>query len=707
MSDRPSPAEREAVLQVAGWDDNETPVLNRELSWLAFNARVLALAADPAIPLLERVRYLAIFSSNLDEFFQVRVSGLWDQQAAGLAAISADGRTSLEQLDLIRATVLELIGEQERLYAEWIRKDLADVGIELVEWDELATSEQAELSVFFRERIFPVLTPLAVDPGHPFPYVSDLSLNLAVVLRSPTDGRELFARVKIPDGLARWHPVVPGHRFIPIEQVIAQHLDLLFPGMVVIDHHPFRVTRNADLSDSLDEAEDLLSAVEFELRRRRFGRAIRLEVGSSISTAAQDLLLREFVLEPSAVYPMTAPLDLTSLNEIADLPRPEASWPEWSGVVPVGLQAEEERVDVFAAIRDRDIVVHHPYDSFSHSVVEFIHQAARDPQVLAIKLTLYRTAGNSPIVDALITAAERGKQVAVLVELKARFDEAANIGWGRRLEQAGAHVAYGILGLKIHSKTCMVVRSDSDGIRRYCHIGTGNYNHRTARIYEDFGILTCDPEIGDDLAALFNRLTGYGRNISYQRLLVAPDHLRSGLETLIDREMASGNGRIIIKVNSLVDVPMIEKLYQASQAGVSIDLIVRGSCSLRPGVPGLSDTIRVRSIVGRYLEHSRIYWFANGSGPGEPSVFVGSADLMQRNLDRRIEVLLRVTDQYTRQRLADVLDAAVAERELAWSLEPDGTWIRLGSLEDGGLHQWMQVRAEERSREERSRGPDH
>jgi len=704
MSDGPDHPLSSPVMTVAGWDDNDSAVLNRELSWLAFNARVLAMAADPAVPLLEQVRYLAIFSRNLDEFYQVRVSGLWDQQAAGLAAVSADGRTAAEQLDLIRSTVMELSEEQERIYSEQVRPALADAGIELLDWEQLRTEEQAELSVFFRERIFPVLTPLAVDPGHPFPYVSDLSLNLAVVLRSPSDGRELFARVKIPDGLPRWHSVVPGHRFVPIEQVIARHLDQLFPGMAVIDHHPFRVTRNADLSDSLDEAEDLLSAVEFELRRRRFGRAIRLEVGSSISAAAIELLLREFVLAPSAVYPNSAPLDLTSLDEIADLPRPDVSWPEWNGVVPIRLQSEEERVDVFSAMRAGDIVVHHPYESFSHSVVEFIHQAARDPKVLAIKLTLYRTAGESPIVDALITAAERGKQVAVLVELKARFDEAANIGWGRRLEQAGAHVAYGILGLKIHSKTCMVVRADTDGIRRYCHVGTGNYNHRTARIYEDFGILTCDPEVGDDLATLFNRLTGYGRDISYRRLLVAPDHLRSGLETLIEREMASPNGRIVIKINSLVDVPMIEKLYEASQAGVQIDLIVRGSCSLRPGVPGLSDNIRVRSIVGRFLEHSRIYWFGNGSGVDQPAVFVGSADLMQRNLDRRIEVLLRVTDEYTRGRLSEVVDAGLAERELAWSLDADGVWHRLSSLVDGGLHRRLQIRAEERIGEEQGHG---
>jgi len=695
--------QRGGVARVAGWDDNDTNILNRELSWLAFNARVLALADDPTVPLLERTRFLSIFSSNLDEFYQVRVSGLWDQKAAGLVTAAADGRSPSEQLELVRSTVTALIAEQERLFSERIRPELAAEGIWLLDWPELTVDEQETISVHFRERIFPVLTPLAVDPGHPFPYVSDLSLNLAVVVRSPTDGRELFARVKVPDALPRWQIVNQG-RYVPIEQVIAQHLDQLFPGMEIVDHHPFRVTRNADLSDSLDEAEDLLSAVEFELRRRRFGRAIRLEVGSSISESALQLLLREFVLDESAVYTMSTPLDPTSLGEIAGLERPEHCWPEWTGVVPPRLQADEEPVDVFAAIRAGDILVHHPYDSFSQSVVEFIHQAAIDPDVLALKLTLYRTAGESPIVDALITAAERGKQVAVLVELKARFDEAANIGWARRLEQAGAHVAYGLLGLKIHSKTCMVVRSDPDGIRRYCHIGTGNYNHRTARLYEDIGILTCDPEIGDDLASLFNRLTGYGRNISYRRLLVAPDHLRSGIEKLIEQEMASEHGQIILKMNSLVDVTMIEKLYAASQAGVQIDLIVRGSCSLRPGVPGLSDNIRVRSIVGRYLEHSRIYWFANGSGPGTASVYIGSADLMQRNLERRIEVLVRITNPQSQQRVLEILDAGLADEELAWVLNGDGSWVKPLGGSGGGIHQALQGAALERVQRERDDG---
>ena len=676
MTHTPSVLGVDVVAQVGGWDHNDTNVFNRELSWLAFNARVLQLSSDTEVPLLEQIRFLAIFSSNLDEFFQVRVSGLRDQQAAGISTPASDGRLPAEQLALVRDIVTDLVAEQERVLVHEIMPALRDQGIELSAWHELDNDDQAELSERFRDRIFPVLTPLAVDPGHPFPYVSDLSLNLAVVVRDPRDERELFARVKVPNTLSRWLRIGDTDRFVPLEEVIAAHLDQLFPGMEVQEHHAFRVTRNADLSDALDEADDLLSAVEYELRRRRFGRATRLEVDASMTDEVLDLLIGEFDLDPSAVYVARTPLDPTSFNEIADIERPALRWPEWKGVVDPRLQPDDEPVDIFAEIRAKDVLVQHPYESFSRSVVEFIHQAANDPDVLAIKITLYRTASSSPIVDACIKAAEQGKQVAVLVELKARFDEAANIGWARRLEQAGVHVAYGLLGLKIHTKIAMAVREEPDGIRRYCHIGTGNYNHRTARIYEDIGILTADPEIGADVADLFNHLTGYGREIRYSKLLVAPDQLRPSLEALIDNEIASGRGRMILKMNSLVDVRMTEKLYEASQAGVDIDLIIRGQCSLKPGIPGLSDRIRVRSIIGRYLEHSRVYHFANGDGPGEPVTYIGSADLMSRNLNRRVEALVRLDDPRTQQRVREILDVVLNDDRLAWTLAGDGVWTK-------------------------------
>ena len=676
MTRTPSVLGADVVAQVGGWDHNDTNVFNRELSWLAFNARVLQLSSDTEVPLLEQIRFLAIFSSNLDEFFQVRVSGLRDQQAAGISTPASDGRLPVEQLALVRDIVTDLVAEQERVLLHELIPALCEQGIELSAWHDLDDDDHAGLSERFRDRIFPVLTPLAVDPGHPFPYVSDLSLNLAVVVRDPRDDRELFARVKVPNTLPRWLRIADTDRFVPLEEVIAAHLDQLFPGMEVQEHHAFRVTRNADLSDALDEADDLLSAVEYELRRRRFGRATRLEVGASMTDEVLDLLIGEFDLDPSAVYVARTPLDPTSFNEIADIERPALRWPEWKGVVDPRLQPDDEPVDIFAEIRAGDVLVQHPYESFSRSIVEFIHQAANDPDVLAIKITLYRTASSSPIVDACIKAAEQGKQVAVLVELKARFDEAANIGWARRLEQAGVHVAYGLLGLKIHTKIAMAVREEPDGIRRYCHIGTGNYNHRTARIYEDIGILTADPEIGADVADLFNHLTGYGREIRYNKLLVAPDQLRPGLEALIDNEIASGRGRMILKMNSLVDVRMTEKLYEASQAGVDIDLIIRGQCSLKPGIPGLSDRIRVRSIIGRYLEHSRIYHFANGNGPGEPATYIGSADLMSRNLNRRVEALVRLDDPRTQQRVREILDVVLDDDRLAWTLTGDGVWTK-------------------------------
>lgn len=690
-------APRVSATRVGGWDQNDTPVLNRELSWLAFNARVLELVADPAVPLLERAAFLAIFSSNLDEFFQVRVSGLHDQVAAGITKPTSDGRLPGQQIEEIREVVSRLSAQHQSSFIDDVRPALHREGISLVNYTDLDEEQRERTAVQFRQRIFPVLTPLAVDPGHPFPYISDLSLNLAVLIRDPMDDRRLFARVKVPNTLARWVHV--DDSYVPLEQVIAAHLGLLFPGMEILEHHAFRVTRNADLTLEEEDADDLLVAVEYELRRRRFGRAVRLEISASMSDEVLDLLLRELDLDPTDVYASVAPLDARSLLEIVDIERPDLRWPRWQGVTePVLLVDDDEPADFFSVLRSGDVMVHHPYSSFSTSVIEFIRQAALDSQVLAIKLTLYRTSGDSPIIDELIRAAERGKQVAVLVELKARFDEAANIGWARRLEQAGVHVAYGLAGLKIHTKTAMVVREEADGIRRYCHLGTGNYNHRTARVYEDLGLLTADPVVGDDLADLFNYLTGYGRDIEYERLLVAPEGLRAGLLDLIDKEIESGRGRIVMKMNGLVDASMISKLYEASQAGVNIDLIVRGTCCLRPGVTGMSERIRVRSVVGRFLEHSRIFQFGNGRGLGQPITYIGSADLMSRNLNRRVEVLVRIDDPALTGRLQEVIDIGLTDDQLAWTLDGDGVWTRRSGPAGIDSHERLQHLATARSR---------
>jgi polyphosphate kinase len=687
-----------SVATVGGWDVNDTDVLNRELSWLAFNARVLEFAVDDETPLLEQLKLLAIFASNLDEFFQVRVSGLDDQVAAGIHTPSPDGRTPREQVAEIRRVVIELSARHEQLIVNKILPALCEAGIELIDHSDLTDDERREVAAQFRDRIFPVLTPLAVDPGHPFPYISDLSLNLAVLVRDQVDGRERFARVKVPNTLDRWLQLGSGDRFVSLESVIGAHLDQLFPGMEIIESYGFRVTRNADLTLEEEEADDLLAAVEIELRRRRFGRAIRLEIDMEMSDAVLDLLVRELDIEDTEVYSTAAPLDATSLFQIASLDRPDLQWPSARGVVEPELQGEEGPPDFFAALRRSSVLMHHPYSSFNASVVEFIRQAARDRYVLAIKLTLYRTSGDSPIIDELIRASERGKQVAVLVELKARFDEEANIGWARRLEQAGVHVAYGIVGLKIHSKICMVVREEAEGIRRYCHVGTGNYNHITARIYEDFGVLTADPEVGEDLADLFNGLTGYSHAHDYNRLLVAPDTLRPGLEDLIDREIESGRGRIILKMNSLVDTGIIEKLYEASCAGVEIDLIVRGICCLRPGLPGKSDRIRVRSLVGRYLEHSRVFHFANGAGSGKGVTYIGSADLMGRNLDRRVEALLEVRDPVALGRLREALELNLTDDRLAWMLDGSGVWRKPRGTVGIDAHERFQQLAEARSK---------
>ena len=684
---------------VDGWDRPTTPFFNRELSWLAFNARVLRLAADPEVPLLERVRFLAIFSNNLDEFFQVRVSGLDDRVAAGITEPDHDGRTAAEQLEQIHQVVTRLCAEQQELYDTRIRPALARAGVHLLAWDDLDDADRAAMREHFEQRVFPVLTPLAVDPGHPFPFISDLSVNLAVMMRDPDDGADRFARVKVPDTLNRWVRIGDRPRFVALEEVIAAHLDRLFPGMELREHHVFRVTRNADFTLEDEEAEDLLAAVEMELRRRRFQRVVRLEVAAAMSESIVGRLRRELDLDGEAVFRIPGPVDLGGLAAIADLDRADLRWPEWRGITePALAPGEDESADFFGVLRAGDVLVHHPYSSFSRSVGELIHQASVDPAVLAIKLTLYRTAGDSPIIDALVKAAERSKQVAVLVELKARFDEATNIGWAKRLEQAGAHVAYGLVGLKIHTKTAMIVREDPDGIRRYCHIGTGNYNHRTARVYEDFGLLTADPEVGAEIAEMFNFLTGYGRNISYRQLIVAPHQLRRRLMELIDAEIASGRGRIIMKMNSIVDTAMITKLYEASQAGVDIDLIVRGACCLRPGVKGLSERIRVRSVVGRYLEHSRLYHFANGDGPGRAATYIGSADLMTRNLDWRVEVLVRVSAPAVVGRVLEVAEIVLADDRLAWTLEGDGTWTRRRGPAGADTHVRLQQIALARAR---------
>jgi polyphosphate kinase len=697
------PAEPSAGL-LGDAEPGQVRYLNRELSWLDFNARVLALAADEQVPLLERAKFLAIFSQNLDEFFQVRVAGLKDQLAAGLGAVTPDGRTPSQQLLEVRERVEELVETQERIFLGEVVPGLAAVGIRLSSWSELDADDEKFLVETFEHRIFPVLTPLAVDPGHPFPYISNLSLNLAIMLKDPESGERRFARVKVPDLLPRFVVMPDGERFVPLEQVIAAHLDQLFPGMEVESHHAFRVTRNADLTLEEEEADDLLAAVEMELRRRRFGRAVRLELDDEMSTEVRELLQRELDVTDDDTYCLIGPLDLSGLWAVHELDRPDLKDRPYTRVTQARLDAgdDDEHLDVFQVIREGDVLIHHPYDSFRTSVEEFIRQASVDPQVLAIKMTLYRTSGDSPIVRSLIRAAERHKQVAVLVELKARFDEGANIEWAKALETAGVHVVYGLVGLKVHTKTALVVRDEADGVRRYCHVGTGNYNPKTARLYEDLGLLTCDADIGADLTQLFNYLTGYGRDVRYRTLLVSPHTTRAGLEELVRGEMRvaaeGGRGAITLKMNSLVDDRMIDLLYEASQAGVEVDLIVRGICCLIPGVPGLSESIRVRSIVGRYLEHSRIFRFANGEGPGRPRVLFGSPDLMPRNLDRRVEALVPVDEPDLQARLDEILEVNLADDTLAWELDASGAWHRVEGAGEVDTHLRLQDVAQGRRR---------
>ena len=664
--------------------------LDRELSWLAFNERVLELARDPQMPLLERVRFLAIFANNLDEFFMVRVAGLKRRIATGLAVTAASGLEPREVLDTISRRAHELQIEHAAVYRDEVEPALSEAGISVVHWELLPAAEQQRLHAFFRDQVFPVLTPLAVDPAHPFPYISGLSLNLAVILRNPVTEKRHFARVKVPPLLPRLLPVEgdEGHRwrFVPLEDVIATHLDQLFPGMEVLEHHTFRVTRNEDLEVEEDDAENLLQALEKELLRRRFGPPVRLEVAEDIDPYVRDLLVRELGVGEGEVYTVPEPLDMRVLNIVADIDLPELHYPTFVPKTHRQLAEVEsaQASDVFAAVRERDVLLHHPYDSFSTSVQAFLEQAAADPRVLAIKQTLYRTSGDSPIVDALIDAAEAGKQVLALVEIKARFDEEANITWARKLEQAGVHVVYGIVGLKTHAKLSLVVRQESSGLVRYCHVGTGNYNPKTARLYEDMGVLTCDPAVGDDLSRLFNQLSGYAPKTAYRRLLVAPRSLRSGLIDRIEREIGNAEAGlpagIRFKMNSIVDEALIDALYRASQAGVPVDVVVRGICAIRPGVPGLSENVRVRSILGRFLEHSRIFWFAGG---GDPVVYIGSADMMHRNLDRRVEALLRIKDPAHLAELAELLELCMDPGTSSWHLGADGSWTRHSTGPDG------------------------
>jgi len=651
---------------------------DRELSWLAFNNRVLDLARDKIrVPLLERARFLAIFSSNLDEFFMVRVAGLKRRIDAGLAQRGTSGLLPRELHDAILSTARDLVTEQTRVFSEEVLPELASKGIVILRWSELTDAEKQRLSDLFRERIYPILTPLAVDPSHPFPYISGLSLNLAIQLRNPETRARLFARIKVPNVLPRFLQVTDG-RFVPLEDVISHHLDTIFSGMEIVKYTTFRVTRNEDVEVEEDDAENILFALEKELLRRKVGRPpVRLEVEEDIDSELLDTLASELDVTNQEIFFLRGPLDLTGLFSIADVDREDLKYPAFLPKTNPHLAEVEtsQPADMFAALKKRDVLLHHPYDSFATSVQRFIEQAAADPQVLAIKQTLYRTSGDSPIVDALIEAARAGKQVLALVEIKARFDEQANIAWARKLEKSGVHVVYGLVGLKTHCKLSLVIRDEGETLRRYCHIGTGNYNPKTARMYEDMGLLTSNPIITDDVARLFNHLSGMTAESHYRRLLVSPFGIRNGLLDMIDHEIAlqeSGTpGRIRIKVNSIVDEATMDALYRASQAGVKVDLWVRGICAMRGEVPGLSDNLRIRSILGRFLEHSRLFWFDNG---GSPQVGIGSADLMHRNLDRRVEVLVRLSNQEHIDKIDSLFNLAFAETTASWWLTQEG-WV--------------------------------
>jgi polyphosphate kinase len=655
-------------------------LIDRELSWLSFNERVLDLAADPSTPLLERVRFMAIFSSNLDEFYMVRVASVLSNLEDGSPmTASPDIEPSLLMKEISRRTH-ELVARQSNIFKNELIPELRKSGIEIVEWEELDSDERKFVSKIFSDRIFPVLTPLAVDPSHPFPYISGLSLNLAVIVKNPTTGAVFFARVKVPPILNRFMPVGPSkaHRYIPLESVIAIHLQELFPGMVIEDHYTFRVTRNQDLDIDEEDSENLLISLEQELQRRRFGPPVRLEIEEGIDTARLESLAEHLQINPENIISVPNPIDLTSLNKLADLDFPDLKFRPFRSRTSKSLkEVDTEDSDMFfSAIRQGEILLHHPYESFTSSVVSFLENAARDPHVLAIKQTLYRTSGDSPIVEALIEAAEAGKQVLAVIEIRARFDEQANVRWARKLESVGVHVVYGLMGLKTHAKLSLVVRDEPTGIRSYCHIGTGNYNPKTARMYEDLGILSSDQELTDDLSKLFNQLSGFAPQSSYARLLVAPRTLRPGLIERIDQEIQNAKdgmpSGVQFKLNSLLDEEFVEKLYEASQAGVSVDLVIRGICALKPGVPGLSENIKVRSILGRFLEHSRIFHFTNA---GEDEYWIGSADLMGRNLNRRVESLVRIDKKSHKEYLQEILDLGLSDEVSSWHLTND-LWVR-------------------------------
>ncbi len=651
--------------------------LDRELSWLNFNVRVLDLARDAErIPLLERAKFLAIFSSNLDEFFMVRVAGLKRRIAAGVAVKSVTGQMPRDLHEAILTRAHEVMADEARTLQDDILPHLAREGIQILDWEGLTPAEMDKMRTLFSDRIFPVLTPLAVDPSHPFPYISGLSLNLAVMLKNPATDLRQFARVKVPSILPRFVSL-GDNRFIPLEEVIGRHLDQLFSGMQVLQHTMFRVTRNEDVEVEEDDAENLLFALEKELLRSKIGRPpVRLEVQDDIDDEMLELLSTQLDVDPREVFKLPAPLDLTGLFAIADVDRDDLKYPSFRPITHTHLAEVEtaQPADLFKTLKTRDVLLHHPYDSFATSVQRFIEQAAADPSVLAIKQTLYRTSGDSPIIDALIEAAEAGKQVLALVEIKARFDERANIAWARKLEKYGVHVVYGMVGLKTHCKLALVVRDELDGLRRYAHIGTGNYNPKTARQYEDMGLLTSNPIITDDVARVFNHLSGMTREVNYRRLLVAPHGIRKGLITQINHEIDNHRqglpSGIRIKVNSLVDEAVIDALYRASQAGVPVELWIRGICTIKPGVPGLSENIRVRSILGRFLEHSRLFWFANA---GHPSVGIGSSDLMHRNLDRRVEVIVSITNPSHIAEIESLFDEAFDPGTVSWELDGD-TW---------------------------------
>jgi polyphosphate kinase len=667
--------------------DDPALYFNRELSWLDFNQRVLERAEDAEVPLLERLRFCAIYASNLDEFFMVRVAGLFDQLDAGIDARGPDGMAPGEQIDAIQARVLELDRRLHRCFDGMLRPALAEEGVRIVTLDSATDQERREIDSRFHEQVFPALTPLVIGLGRPFPYISNLSLSLGVLLRDPESGTEIIARVKVPkELLGRFLPLgEEGTAFVPLEEAIAANLDALFPGTEVVDHGYFRVTRDADFNVS-DEADDLLQAVQDEIRRRRFGEVVRLEIAAGMNSKLREQLIDALRLEDREVYDVDGLIDLGDLGKIADVPgHADLRYEPWTPVTQPRLQGEDgEPVDIFAAIRQGDILVHHPYDSFATSVERFVEQAVADPDVLAIKQTVYRTSDDSPLVPSLIRASERGKQAVCMVELKARFDEEANIHWAKSLEEAGVHVVYGIPGLKTHVKAILVARREGDRVREYVHIGTGNYNPTTARLYTDVGLFTADPEIGADVAEMFNFLTGYGRPAEYRKVLVSPTTMRERIvgeiEETVAAHVAGEGGRIVLKMNSLVDAGCIQALYEASQAGVRVDLNVRGICCLRPGVPGVSENIRVVSIVGRYLEHSRVYAFQRGD---ETRVLTGSADLMPRNLDSRVELVAPVEAAELRAELLDVLERCFADDGNAWELGADGVWTRLEPGPDG------------------------